>query len=71
MRKADFTNFPSNSPGKARGVLKLYLGVKSKLRKKRTVVLITRDEMCVMLDAQICHAVPFFKDIAHFHMLLI
>ena len=34
MRKANFTSFPSNSPGKAGAVFKPYLGVKSKLRKK-------------------------------------
>ena len=33
VRKANFTSFPSNSPGKARAVFKLYLGVKSKLIK--------------------------------------
>ena len=37
MRKANFTSFSSNSPGKARAVFKLYLGVKSKLKKKRTI----------------------------------
>ena len=29
MRKANFASFPSNSPGKARAVFKLHLGVKS------------------------------------------
>ena len=36
MRKANFTSFPSNSPGKPRAVFKPYLGVKSKFRKKKT-----------------------------------
>ena len=37
VRKANFTSFSSNSPGIARAVFKLYLGVRSKL-KKRTIV---------------------------------
>ena len=36
VRKANFTCFPNNSPGKARAVFKLYLELKSKLRRKKT-----------------------------------
>ena len=38
VRKANFTSFPSKSPDKARAVFKLYLGVRSKL-KKRTITI--------------------------------
>ena len=37
VRKANFTRFPSNSPDKARAVFKRYLGVRFKLKKKRTI----------------------------------
>ena len=33
MRQANFTGFPSNSPVKARVVFKLYLEVRSQLKK--------------------------------------
>ena len=36
MRKVNFIFFPSNSPGKARAVFKMYLGVRCQLRKKKT-----------------------------------
>ena len=37
MPKANFTCFPCNSSGKARAVFKLFLEVRSKVRKKRTL----------------------------------
>ena len=37
-RKANFTSFPANYPDKARAIFKLYLGVRSQLKRKRSMV---------------------------------
>ena len=37
MHKVNLISFPSNSPGKACAVFKLYLGVRCQLKKKLTI----------------------------------
>ena len=45
-RKANFASFPSDSPGKARAVFKLYLRVRSKLiEEKKTEYMMVRGNL--------------------------
>ena len=61
VRKANFTSFPSKSADKARVVFKLYLGVRSKLKKKTDysyVIFPILQLLCLVLPAPcllVCH----------------